>query len=140
MIEKRLSSEQLVASVIEATGAQPKAETALAEFVQAFANPAREPEEEVNPSLKGALFLLNDPTVLGWLEPKSDNLTDRLGKMTDATKVAEELYLSVLSRMPVAEEKEMVSSYLLKNAGRRAEALRHLAWALLASTEFGVNH
>lgn len=140
MIEKRLSSEQLLASVIEATGAGAKPETVQAAFVQAFANPAREPEEEVNPSLKGALFLLNDPTVLGWLEPKSGNLTDRLGKISDSNKIAEELYLSVLSRMPVDEEKAMVSSYLQKNADRRAEALRHLTWALLASTEFSVNH
>ncbi len=32
-------------------------------FVKAFANPRREPEDEIAPSLKAALFVLNDATV-----------------------------------------------------------------------------
>ncbi|HXG08232.1 MAG TPA: DUF1553 domain-containing protein [Gemmataceae bacterium] len=144
--EKRLSAEQLLASMLEATGMRERvlgnkgtAEAARAKFVKAFANPEREPEEEFNPSLKAALFVLNDDLVLSWLTPQPGNLIDRLSKLEDS-QVAEELYLSVLTRRPTVEEQAEVADYLHKNASRRAVALGHLAWALLASTEFCVNH
>ena len=137
-IEKRLSAEQLIASMQQATGG--KADAAVqAKFQKAFANAAREPEDEVSPSLKAALFVLNDPAVLAWLQPQPGNLVDRLTKMSD-DKVADELYLSVLTRLPTAEERAQVDSYLKKNAMSRPTAVGRLAWALLASAEFGVNH
>jgi hypothetical protein len=147
--EKRLSAEQLLGSVLEATGERARLsapaeaknlDAARAKFVKAFANPRREPEDDFAPSLKAALFVLNDDVVLGWLAPRPGNLIDRLTKQTDDAKVAEELYLSVLSRRPTAEERDEVTAYLSKNAARRTTALGHLAWALLASTEFCVNH
>ena len=61
-------------------------------------------------------------------------------KLSDAEKVSEELYLSVLTRRPTADEKQMVAKYLEKNKERRAVACGQLVWALLASTEFCVNH
>jgi hypothetical protein len=137
-IEKRLSAEQLFASMPLALGV--KADAALkAKFMKAYANAAREPEDEVSPSLRAALFLRNDPAVLAWLEPKAGNLVDRLTRLADDA-AAEELYLSVLTRMPTAEEREGVAEYLKKNAGGRPAALGRLAWALVASAEFGVNH
>ncbi|MCE9534635.1 MAG: DUF1549 and DUF1553 domain-containing protein, partial [Planctomycetes bacterium] len=155
-IEKRVSAEQLFWSMLEASGererilASRKPEVAgtktdpveilLAKFQTAFANPAREPEEEFNPSLKAALFVLNDSRVLDLLTPKDGNLVDRLAKMTDDAKVAEDLYLSVLTRLPSDEEKSAVSKYLAKNAAQRPTALGQLAWALFASTEFSLNH
>jgi Protein of unknown function (DUF1549)/Protein of unknown function (DUF1553) len=152
-LEKRLSAEQLLWSTLEATGREgplfskdPKAvkgptgfETLRTKYLKAFANQPRVPEEEFNPELKGALFVLNDPAVLGLLEPRPGNLMERLGKLPD-DRVAEELYLSVLTRLPDAEEKATVGKYLAKNAARRPVALGQLAWALLASTEFCVNH
>lgn len=144
--EKRLSAEQLLSSVLEATGVKETVtkdakafDAARLKFVKAFANPVREPEEEFAPALRGALFLLNDDLVLGWLAPKSDNLVDRLVKLPD-NQVADELYVSVLSRRPSAEEKAELMAYLAKRTDRRSAALGQLAWALIASTEFYVNH
>jgi len=141
--EKRLSAEQLLVSMREAMGERApdgKPDPLTAKFQKAFANPPREPEDEINPMLKAALFVLNDEAVLGWLTPKPGNLVDRLTKLSDPEKVAEELYLSVLTRLPTADERQMVAKYLEKNKDRRAVACGHLAWALLASTEFCVNH
>lgn len=139
-LEKRVTAEQLVWSVLEATGEKKTSAEALqAKFVKAFANPAREPEEEFAPSLKAALFVLNDDGILALLAQNPGNLIDRLTKLPD-DKVAEELYLSVLTRLPNADEKAEVTKYLSKNAARKPVALGHLAWALLASTEFCVNH
>jgi hypothetical protein len=79
-------------------------------------------------------------TVLDMLTPRPGNTVDRLMKIAEADGVAEELYLTVLSRPPSEEERAEVSAYLARNDDRRAIALGHLAWALLASTEFCVNH
>ncbi len=145
-LEKPLSSEQLLQSILTATGtiASVKDEKQLTElqvkFDKAFANPAREPEVEHSPSVKAALFLLNDPTVIGWLKPQEGNLTFRLEKLTDAGALADEMYLSILTRKPAEEEKKAVTDYLTKHAEKRSEAIRTLAWSLLASNEFGINH
>lgn len=142
--EKRMSAEQILRSVLVAT--QPRKnwdklfKEKKSEFTQAFANPAREAEIDFNPSLRAVLFLLNDPTVLSWLEAKDGNLVDRLSKLKADEKVAEEAYLAVLSRLPTEDEVAEVKSYLQKNEKRRPIAVGHMVWALLASTEFCVNH
>lgn len=142
--ERRLEAEQLLRAVLEATGENAvKGGTSFTTmrplFLRAFAYAAREPEDEFSPSLKGALFLLNDKSVLACLAPKPGNLLDRLQKLDDK-KVVEELYVSVLTRMPTADELETAGKYLGERKDRRPAALRNLTWSLLASTEFCVNH
>lgn len=146
-LERRLTAEQLLMSMLEATGERdrvtkdPKAlEPLRAKFLKAFANQPREPEDEIAPSLKAALFVLHDAAVLGFLQPKPGNLVDRLATLPDDA-VAPELYLAILNRPPTAEERATVAKMLQKHtAARRTEAIGRLAWALLASMEFGVNH
>ncbi|HTU23598.1 MAG TPA: DUF1553 domain-containing protein [Gemmataceae bacterium] len=144
--EKRLSAEQLLRSVLEATGEKERLskskggiEALKVKFVKAFANAAREPEEEYAPALRSALFLSNDHAVLDLLKARPGNLVGRASKMAD-DKAVEELYLATLTRQPTADEKAALLKYLTANAGRREAALSHLAWALLASTEFCLNH
>jgi hypothetical protein len=92
--EKRLSSEQLLWSLLVATGESRRYEEAdpdeapadglaplkelRAQFVAAFSNPPREPEDEINATVKGALFLLNNDQVLQLLNRRDGNLIDRL--------------------------------------------------------------
>ena len=109
-------------------------------FVGVFGNPPGEAEVEFNPAMGHALFLMNEPLILDWLKPKNGNLVERLSKISDASKVAEELYLSVLTRMPDKEEVATVASYLDRFKDRRVDALGELAWALIASSEFRSNH
>ena len=111
-----------------------------ARFAQAFANPPREPEVGFAPSVKAALFLLNDDVVLSWLKPQPENLVGRLDQLTDPAQVADELYLSVLTRRPSEEELAEAMAYLDSHQSDRANAIGQLAWALFASTEFCVNH
>jgi Protein of unknown function (DUF1549)/Protein of unknown function (DUF1553) len=139
-LERRLSAEQLLQSVLVATGADAKAADALRpKFVKAFANQPREPEDEVQPSLRAALFVLHDPAVLGLLEAKPGALVSRAAALSDAEAI-DALYLALLSRAPSATERAAVAKVLSKHADKRAEALGRVAWALLASMEFGVNH
>jgi hypothetical protein len=144
-LEKRLSAEQLLDALLAATGEPPptdaKAADALRQrFVKAFAAPPGEPEDEQGPTLAGALLLLNGKDVRDWLAPKPGNLLDRLTRREKPGEVAEELYLSVLTRLPTDEERDATTAYLVKHAGDRPAALARLAWALLASAEFAVNH
>lgn len=148
-LEKRLSAEQLARSALEAAGERNRLESAdggkpyaeaLARFIKAFANPPREPEDAFSPSLASALFILHDQAILDLLVARPGNLVERLDKITDASLLAEELYLAVLSRKPTDEERAEVADYLMKHADRRTLALGQLTWALLASTEFCVNH
>lgn len=145
-IEKPLSAEQLFASVRQAvSNGQPIADDpALKEarerFLKAFANPPREPEVDHNPTLKAALFLLNDKTLLSWLEPTGGNLVERLTALTDGQQFADELYLSILSRPPEQTERDEATEYLGAHANDRPVAVGRLVWALVASNEFYVNH
>lgn len=161
MREKHLPAESLFWSVLTATGelnryrSQDKFqgktdEQIVAEipdlkqlqelFVQTFANPPQEPEHEFAPTVKAALFVLNDDRVLRLFKRRDENLIDRLNKLSDTKQVAEELFLSVLSRKPTAADEADVVAYLEENTDRKEAALGNLAWALIASTEFCVNH
>lgn len=150
-LEKPLSAEQLLRSVLLVTGELSRvlpngaAESADYDklrdrFVKAFAAPPREPETEFAPSVKAALFLSNDSVVLGWLAPQSGNLADRLVQISESDKFADELYFSVLSRSPTAEERADAAAFLTKHADKRPKAIGELIWSLIASTEFCVNH
>lgn len=115
-------------------------EDTLTLFTATFGNPPGEPEVEFAPSMGHSLFLMNERLVLGWLKPEEGNLVGRLVKLEKPEAVAEELYVGVLSRLPEAAEIAEVGDYLAKNAKRRSDALGELAWALLASAEFRLNH
>ncbi|MFP6873451.1 MAG: DUF1549 domain-containing protein [Verrucomicrobiales bacterium] len=122
-------------------GEMPKSfEEIRAIFMETFAQPAGEAEDDFLPGLNRSLFLMNDRLVLHWLEPHDDNLVQRLAKMQDHGKIADEMYLSVLARFPEGEELPTLTDYLEKNETRRDAALGELAWALLTSTEFRLNH
>ncbi|QDU96207.1 DUF1549 domain-containing protein [Lignipirellula cremea] len=148
-IEKRISPEQLMASVAIAAGPRERQEKIASDeeqaaayrkaFINAFANTPAEPEVEFAPSLKSALFVLNDTIVLDRLAPQPGNLVDRLNKIQEPAALAEELYVSILSRQPTEEETAGVAAFLAEQKDRQ-EAVINMAWALIACTEFCLNH
>ena len=62
------------------------------------------------------------------------------GAVADAAKLADELYVSVLSRPPTSEEASVIAEYLTPRADRREQAVTNLVWSLIASNEFCTNH
>jgi hypothetical protein len=106
-------------------------------FVQAFGGQAGH-AEGFDARLEQALFISNGALVRSWLPPRAGNLVDRLSRL-DGDALADELYLSVLTRLPDADERKDVADYL-KGRSDRPKALQELVWALLASTEFRFNH
>jgi hypothetical protein len=157
-LERPLQAEQLARSFIMATwGAKPLLEggtltsadnrkitlkEVLTAFRSAFANAPKEPELTVTPSLRGTLFLRNNPLILESLKPRDENLMARLLKLQSPSDVADELYLSVLTRLPDADETRIVEAALAKTSApeQREKVCRSLVWAAIASIEFFTNH
>jgi hypothetical protein len=153
---KPLSPEQLAFGLMQATGLTDHHRVSLGKgateaalyarlsgnvgpFVQSFgARPGN--AEGFDSRIDQALFLANGPLVRSWLNQHAHGLTDRLSRLTTGDAVAEELYLSILTRSPDAEERKEVREFLAGKPADRSGALRDLAWALLASAEFRFNH
>jgi len=118
----------------------PSLDEIRAVFVQTYGKPPGEAEVDFMPGLNKSLFLMNDKLIIHWLKPREGNLIERLIKLTAPEVIAEELYLSVLARTPEENEKATVADYLQQNKKRHNAALSDLAWALLNSAEFRLNH
>lgn len=112
----------------------------VTEFVTMFGSVPGQPEVEFAASLPQALFLANSETLSGWVPAKLSNLTEQLTGLDDSTKIADELYLSVLSRMPEDDERTLVKEHLGVGTADRPKAVAVLVWSLLASAEFRLNH
>ena len=167
-LPKALTPEQLLHSVLRATGNLEKTRALKSDpakkfdrkgyftgthqdlpesydeiraiFIQTFGQPPGEPETDFTPGLNQSLFLMNDRLLLSWLQPLGNNLIKRLGDLKTAPEISEALYLEVLSRPPEKSETAELDEYLQKNSARRSAALGELAWALINSTEFRLNH
>lgn len=149
--ERRLTAEQLFWSTLQATGnldrlapkdgEEPSDEFKALQsgFVTSFASEPKEPATDYTPAVKQALFLLNDSKVLSLLKPQPGNLIEKLLNLPDE-QIADELFLSIFCRLPDDTERTTINDYLKNNADRRAEAMSQLAWAMLTSIEFAVNH
>ena len=150
-IEKRISAEQLLASIMVATGRYDKLdkkdgkdpempEALKVKFIKAFANAARDPEDEIAFSLKAALFLLNDDAVLALLKPEAENTTAALVKMKPDNLMIEKAYLAILSRKPDPQETKDALEFLSNPSIAGESGVKNLVWALLSSSEFNLNH
>ena len=96
--------------------------------------------QEFEATLDQTLFLTNGAALRDWLTVRPGSLIDRLQSHKETSLVAEELYLSVLSRMPSDDERKEVADFLAHRNADRQAALQDLAWALLTSAEFRFNH
>ncbi|MFO0802988.1 MAG: DUF1549 domain-containing protein [Gemmataceae bacterium] len=146
---KPLSAEQMAYACAQATGPvskEPAMTTPAANaagvvpaFRGMFGGQPGLPDSGATTNLDQTLFLKFGGTIRSMIAPRGGSLADRLAKLTDADKFAEELFLSVYSRLPAAEEKADVAA-ALKAAPDRNAAIQELIWSLLASSEFRFNH
>jgi hypothetical protein len=118
-----------------------KLQGAVGSIVTLYGAGSGQPQNDFFATIDQALFMANGGPLKGWLAPGGGNLTERLGKMTDTGKLVEELYLSVLTRLPTEEEVADVGAYLNERPKeKRSAAIQEIAWALLTSAEFRFNH
>jgi hypothetical protein len=131
---RRLREELIEAEIQERLA--PSIEPFLAQFAAA----PGQPQEPGDPTVHQALFFSNGEPVQSWLAPSGANLTSRLAAPADPAAVAEELFLSVLSRRPTEDERREVTDYLASRGDQRGAAVQELIWSRLASAEFRFNH
>ncbi|MBI1313423.1 DUF1549 domain-containing protein [bacterium] len=122
------------------TAAVTALDKTVAGVANLYAAQTGQPQDAFFATVDQALYLANGSTLTSWLNPSGDNLTARLQKLEDARALADELYLSILTRQPTAEETASVQQYLQQRADDRPAAVRELAWALLTSVEFRFHH
>ncbi len=155
---RRLSAEQLLDSISQVTGvdeeqrvAPPGARSIQIPFSYTgsrFLTMFGRPEQRMSAcecirsqeiTLPQILHLLNGETIGRKLRDKDGTLQRLLNAKTTDDRLVEELYLTVLSRLPTERERQRGTG-LLHAGSDRAEAAEDLMWALLVSQEFLFNH
>jgi hypothetical protein len=112
------------------------------EYVEAFVE-AFTPGGEFSTSDDSATqdtFLKSGPLLTEWLQPNENNLVNRLQEMESASSLAEELYLSVLTRMPTKSETESILEFLRGFGDDRMAGLQGLVRSMLCAAEYRFNH
>lgn len=111
-------------------------------LITVFAGLPGQPDGDFQPVVDQALHLLNSPAMLPLLRDELSTLLKRLTAISEIEPLAEELYLSVLSRRPNADETAQVRELMesKKSPEERREPLTALIWGLLLSSEFRLNH
>ena len=154
-LPRRLSAEQLMDAVAQATGVRPQftgMPTGMRavevpdgtvegnDFLALFGRPKRqsacECERSSNITLSHALNMINGVTVSDACNSASGKIAKIVEANKDDPKVVEEIYLSCLSRPPSDKEKAAVD---LSKGASRLEVAQDLAWALLNSPAFLFN-
>jgi hypothetical protein len=113
------------------------AKSGVAAFVSLYGSL---PGSEFAATLDQALFLGNGTALEGWIKSAPGRLSERLTKTTDTDALADDLYLSVLTRHATADERRAVADFLQPRTKDRAVAVEEMIWALVSSNEFRFNH
>jgi hypothetical protein len=104
-------------------------------FLELFGRPARdsglESERNNSPNAAQRLHLLNSSHIQRKLAD-----SDKLRALARSQNPVDELYLTILSRYPTDEERNIVASYKPDNHSLTSE----LAWALINTAEFQYRH
>jgi hypothetical protein len=107
-----------------------------AQFVKLFGGGAGEPQGDFYATADQALYFANGGTVRSWL----GGLAGRLGKLEESKLLAEEMYLTLLTRRPTPVETEAVTKFLAARQKDKAAAISEMTWGLMTSTEFRFKH
>jgi hypothetical protein len=111
-------------------------------FLEMFGRPPRDTglESERNNNFTAAqrLHLLNSSHIQRKID-QGPGLAPLIGSRKNVREVAEELYLTILSRYPTRDELNGVAEYAVPGAWGRKPA-RDVSWALLNSAEFLCRH
>ncbi len=107
------------------------------QFVRSFGGAAGVPQGDFFATPEQALYFENGSVLRPW----AANLANRAAAILEPKAMAEELYLSTLTRMPAdGEVAELTATLAARPPEKKTEALTDYAWALLTSVEFRFSH
>lgn len=112
----------------------------VASFVTVYGAGAGQPQNDFFATADQALFAANGGLVNGWVAPAGGNVSERMAAEKAAEQAAEDLYVTILSRLPSPEESADVARVLNEQAANKPAAVQELVWGLLTSAEFRFNH
>jgi hypothetical protein len=141
---KSLTAEQLYDSLVAILGPPAKTPSidarfgARHEFCQFFSAEGDPEPTRYDRGIPHLLRLMNSPQFAG------RSLKALVAEVTAAEdseeEITEALYLTILSRRPTADEQKQAQEYLAAAGNSPQAAYSELAWALLLSSEFSLNH
>ncbi len=114
------------------------------DFLKTFGRPERiltcECERSDEPSMTQVLHILNGETLIQKLEAKDNRLSKQLDANLPPEQLADELFLSALSRFPTDRERQRMSEILsVVSPEERRQSVEDLYWSVLSSKEFLFN-
>ncbi len=112
----------------------------LPPFVSIYAAAPGQPQNDFFATADQALFAANGGSINSWIAPAGGNVSQRMIQENDPRKAAEDLYMTILCRPPLADESADVVHMLTANPKEKAAVVQELVWALLTSVEFRFNH
>ncbi|MBN1817946.1 MAG: DUF1553 domain-containing protein [Sedimentisphaerales bacterium] len=162
---RRLEAEVLIDALNQVTGTTEKYSSAIPEpftfipeeqrsialadgsitssFLELFGRPARdtglESERNNSPTASQRLHMLNSSHIQRKIE-QSARLRTLMQSKGGSREIANNLYLTILSRYPTEEELKIVQEYSQSGSVKGREAMIDLVWALINSTEFLYRH
>ncbi|HCP13883.1 MAG TPA: hypothetical protein DIT89_16235, partial [Planctomycetaceae bacterium] len=154
---KRLDAEVLLDAVSQTTGVpevfpgMPAGTRAIQvwdshlphQFLELFGRPVRETacecERVSEPTVAQVLHVLNSPQIESRLRHADGLLARLMARVSAPEEMVDELYLTFYGRLPTSEERTAAVRHLVQNS-QRTEAVEDLAWSLLNSPEFLLNH
>lgn len=111
----------------------------LGPFLRMYGGRPGETDDGFVSTLDQTLFVKHGGHVRNLIAPRTGSLVERAAKLPEPSRVAEELYLTVYTRLPSDEERRDIED-ALRTATNRTNALTDIVWAMLASAEFRFNH
>jgi hypothetical protein len=155
---KAMSAEVLLDAISQATGVQesfngwPDGYRAIQiwdnrmpnYFFRIFGKPQRvsvcECERGTEPSIAQALHLMNAPETMTKLRSRFGVVRRLVESNLSEADIVDELYLSTLSRFPLAGERKLMVSVFDDATSSRQTSVEDILWALINTREFVFNH
>jgi hypothetical protein len=140
---KVLSADQLYDSLVVILGPPAKSkgiDTRLGarfEFTQFFSSDGDPDPMRYDRGIPHALRLMNSSQFTG---RSLDMFVSRIATGRSSEQIINELFISILSRPPNLSEVEFSQAHVRSSGEMPHAAFRELAWSLLLSSEFSLNH
>lgn len=153
-----LQAEQLLDAVSQAAGAperfpgQPLGTPAIAlpdgeykhPFLDAFGRPPRasacECERDPETNLLQALQLVSGRTVSDLIRSDAGRAARLADSSVSVAQILDELFLATLTRLPTADERELLNPRIAPAGADRRQAIEDILWMLVNHSEFLFQH
>ena len=109
-------------------------------FVSIYAASPGQPQNDFFATADQALFTANGGSINSWIAAAGGNVSERMVQEKDPRKAAEDLYMTIFSRLPFSDESADVIRMLTARPKEKAAVVQELVWGLLNSVEFRFNH